>query len=66
MEEIRCGSCRRLLARGTANCLEIKCPRCGTINHVRATSSPSERPRASDSESALGTAQDHRAARLHP
>ncbi|RJF84866.1 Com family DNA-binding transcriptional regulator [Azospirillum cavernae] len=49
MEEIRCGSCAKLLARGTAEMLEIKCSRCGTINHVRVKNPPSERPRASDS-----------------
>ena len=35
--EIRCGSCGRLLAKGTGT-IEIKCPRCRTINHVRAAS----------------------------
>ncbi|SMH62542.1 zinc finger domain-containing protein [Azospirillum agricola] len=49
MEEIRCGSCRRLLARGTAEMLEIKCPRCGTMNHVRVMNPLPERPRAPDS-----------------
>ncbi|WP_423315742.1 Com family DNA-binding transcriptional regulator [Azospirillum sp. 11R-A] len=49
MEEIRCGSCAKLLARGTAEMLEIKCPRCGTLNHVRVANPPPERPRASDS-----------------
>lgn len=33
--EIRCGHCNRLLAKGTAHELSIKCPRCGCINHVR-------------------------------
>ena len=33
-EEIRCGQCGRLLARGEAVNLAIKCPRCGTINHI--------------------------------
>lgn len=35
--EIRCGSCGRLLAKGTGT-IEIKCPRCRTINYVRAAS----------------------------
>lgn len=33
--EIRCGQCNRMLAKGMALDLSIKCPRCGTINHVR-------------------------------
>jgi phage FluMu protein Com len=34
-KEIRCGNCGRLLAKGTAIALEIKCPRCGEIKYVR-------------------------------
>ena len=33
-EEIRCGQCGRLLAKGEAVNLAIKCPRCGTINQI--------------------------------
>lgn len=33
--EIRCGHCERLLGKGIASDLEIKCPRCGTLNHLR-------------------------------
>ncbi len=40
--EIRCGHCNRLLGKGTARDLEIKCPRCGALNHVRDTSPCSE------------------------
>lgn len=54
LEEIRCGQCARKLAAGAYTRLEIKCPRCGTLNVLRASaadcSSPSptpERPRAS-------------------
>lgn len=39
-KEIRCEMCRRLLAKGEALCLAIKCPRCGAINHVTANGSP--------------------------
>ena len=28
-KEIRCGHCNRLLAKGEALYLELKCPRCG-------------------------------------
>ncbi|MFW5499575.1 MULTISPECIES: Com family DNA-binding transcriptional regulator [unclassified Maridesulfovibrio] len=38
-EEIRCGHCGRLLAKGHATDIEIKCPRCGTLNHLRTMSS---------------------------
>ncbi|TAN64767.1 MAG: Com family DNA-binding transcriptional regulator [Magnetospirillum sp.] len=48
MESIRCGNCHRLLARGRFDAIEIKCPRCGTLNHVRAKSPDPERPRASN------------------
>ncbi|MGU9816039.1 zinc finger domain-containing protein [Pseudomonas sp. LF135] len=38
LKEIRCGSCNRLLARtGGFTELQIKCSRCGTLNHVKAT-----------------------------
>ncbi|WP_460117517.1 Com family DNA-binding transcriptional regulator [Pseudomonas sp. S2_C03] len=38
LKDYRCGHCQRLLARmaGRAE-LQIKCSRCGTLNHVRAT-----------------------------
>lgn len=36
-KEIRCGYCNRLLGKGTALDMTIKCPRCGCINHVRDT-----------------------------
>ncbi|WP_082702404.1 zinc finger domain-containing protein [Pseudacidovorax intermedius] len=37
MYEIRCGQCRRKLAMADAGSVEIKCPRCGTLNHWRAS-----------------------------
>lgn len=41
-KEIRCGHCNKLLGIGTARDLEIKCPRCGTLNHLRDASPSSE------------------------
>lgn len=38
MREIRCTRCAKLLARGEAVYLEIRCPRCKTDNTVRAES----------------------------
>ncbi|WP_460032470.1 Com family DNA-binding transcriptional regulator [Megalodesulfovibrio paquesii] len=38
MDQIRCGQCNKLLAKGEALNLAIKCPRCGAMNHVRAAS----------------------------
>ncbi|WP_230680872.1 zinc finger domain-containing protein [Paracidovorax cattleyae] len=35
MLEVRCGSCHKLLARADG-IVEIKCPRCGALNHWRA------------------------------
>lgn len=33
MREIRCGKCNKKLGAGVYLQLEIKCPRCGVINH---------------------------------
>lgn len=39
LKDLRCGKCARLLARtGGYIELQIKCARCGALNHVRATS----------------------------
>jgi Mu-like prophage protein Com. len=45
--EIRCGNCNRLLAKGQAHDLEIKCLRCGAYNHLSAASTDPEGRRAS-------------------
>lgn len=60
MESIRCGSCNRLLLRAKPDAMvrgiEVKCPRCGTLNHIslRAQGKPAspapERQRASSPE----------------
>lgn len=47
--EIRCGVCNKLLGKGTALDMEIKCPRCKAVNHVRAQS-PCSEPREGQSE----------------
>ncbi|MGE7993353.1 Com family DNA-binding transcriptional regulator [Pseudomonas sp. NPDC089554] len=39
LEDIRCGNCKRLLARvGRGTQLQIKCSRCGVLNHVKIVS----------------------------
>ncbi len=43
LEEIRCGQCNKLLAKGRCNQLEIKCPRCRTISQIRTESPIPER-----------------------
>lgn len=43
-KDIRCGHCHRKLASGHYIELSIKCPRCGTLNHLRATSPTPEHP----------------------
>lgn len=58
MTEVRCASCGRLLAKGSdCQTLEIKCPRCGAYNTIRATSPTPERrgaPKgASDDQTAV-------------
>jgi phage FluMu protein Com len=47
MQEIRCGTCNRKLGAGEYRRLSIKCPRCGTLNQLRAESPEPERPGAS-------------------
>ena len=37
-QDIRCGACGRKLGEGAYQVLSIKCPRFGTINHLRAES----------------------------
>ncbi|MYM32276.1 Com family DNA-binding transcriptional regulator [Duganella sp. CY15W] len=46
MKEIRCGSCHKKLGQGEYTWLSIKCPRCGTLNHLRTESPEPERQRA--------------------
>lgn len=41
IKEIRCPHCNRLLAKGEALYLELKCPRCGAYTILRATSAKS-------------------------
>ncbi|WP_122282718.1 Com family DNA-binding transcriptional regulator [Pseudomonas syringae group genomosp. 3] len=39
LKDFRCGQCKKLLARmGDHTELQIKCSRCGTLNHVKAAS----------------------------
>nr|WP_269792649.1 Com family DNA-binding transcriptional regulator [Stenotrophomonas sp. Iso1] len=41
---MRCGACARLLAKGTGLYeLQIKCTRCGVLNHMKAESLPMDR-----------------------
>ncbi|MCP1457010.1 Com family DNA-binding transcriptional regulator [Pseudomonas kilonensis] len=45
MQEIRCGECHRKLANVRSFIdLQIKCPRCRTLNHLKAPSLLSECP----------------------
>ncbi|TBV12743.1 Com family DNA-binding transcriptional regulator [Stutzerimonas kirkiae] len=47
MFDIRCGGCGRLLCRAAGSySLQIKCPRCRTLNHLKAPEPPSRPPRA--------------------
>jgi phage FluMu protein Com len=47
METVRCGSCSKLLAKADFVEIEIKCPRCSTLNFVKAKSLKPERLGAS-------------------
>ncbi|MDO5623778.1 MAG: Com family DNA-binding transcriptional regulator [Pseudomonadota bacterium] len=42
--DVRCGHCSKKLAVGQFLSLQIKCPRCGTLNHLRADR-PTPEPR---------------------
>ncbi|WP_424966550.1 Com family DNA-binding transcriptional regulator [Metapseudomonas otitidis] len=47
MQDIRCGHCGRKLAAASGfNEIQIKCPRCRTLNHLKAESLPSAPPSA--------------------
>jgi len=50
-QEVRCANCNRKLAMGVFQLLNIKCPRCGTLNSLRVQATPPTRvpPRAFDS-----------------
>ncbi|MFZ6748501.1 Com family DNA-binding transcriptional regulator [Undibacterium sp. Ren11W] len=47
MQEIRCGNCHKKLGEGDYRRLNIKCPRCRTLNMLSAESATPERPGAS-------------------
>ncbi|MBQ0714188.1 MAG: Com family DNA-binding transcriptional regulator [Paraperlucidibaca sp.] len=39
LNDVRCGSCSRLLAKASRfDEIQIKCPRCGTLNNLKAMS----------------------------
>ncbi|GAB7492603.1 hypothetical protein Bwad001_13270 [Bilophila wadsworthia] len=42
LKEIRCHKCGKLLAKGEALVLELKCPRCKAYNFLRAVSARPE------------------------
>ncbi|WP_420854962.1 Com family DNA-binding transcriptional regulator [Shinella kummerowiae] len=48
LKNIRCGACSALLFRAgqdaIANTIEIKCRRCGTMNHLRPAEPAPDRP----------------------
>ncbi|WP_325436895.1 Com family DNA-binding transcriptional regulator [Pseudomonas nitroreducens] len=47
MTDIRCGHCNRLLARASGTFdVQIKCPRCRTLNHLKAKSLPTAAPKS--------------------
>ncbi|UTW12924.1 Com family DNA-binding transcriptional regulator [Marinobacterium rhizophilum] len=50
MHDIRCSRCQKLLARAVFAVIEIKCPRCKTLNTQRAPSPLSDRRQASEQE----------------
>ncbi|WP_072242817.1 MULTISPECIES: Com family DNA-binding transcriptional regulator [Gulbenkiania] len=59
MQDIRCGHCQRKLAEGRYIEITIKCPRCGTMNSLRAASPTPERRRAPTPGENHGRQSDH-------
>jgi len=55
MQEVRCGTCNKLLAKASYQQIEIKCPRCRAINHLKAVEPPNSVPRAPVKEKPDGT-----------
>lgn len=53
MNEFRCGACNRKLGEGEFTQIMIKCPRCGTMNNLRALRPLPECPSAPMKESAM-------------
>ena len=39
--DIRCSHCNKLLCKGCVEWLEIKCPRCGTVENIKISSNNS-------------------------
>ncbi|WP_084403969.1 Com family DNA-binding transcriptional regulator [Marinobacterium litorale] len=56
MQEIRCSKCQKLLAKAQFLALEIKCPRCNTMNSLRVLNPAPERQRAPIKEMKHGKA----------
>ncbi|WP_082542426.1 MULTISPECIES: zinc finger domain-containing protein [unclassified Mesorhizobium] len=57
MKDIRCGKCRALLFRasGATSAIEIKCRRCGVINHLRPNEPQSERQERQERDQSCGS-----------
>lgn len=41
MQTVRCGKCSKMLAKADFVRIEIKCPRCGTLNQMMSASNTS-------------------------
>jgi phage FluMu protein Com len=51
MQVVRCGQCSKKLAEAVYTFLSIKCPRCRTLNHLKATELPISATRSPDNGS---------------
>ncbi|MBA4381044.1 MAG: Com family DNA-binding transcriptional regulator [Sideroxydans sp.] len=58
METVRCGKCTKLLAKADYVQIEIKCPRCGTLN-LKVKNLEPERQGASIRKEAHHDQKDH-------
>ncbi|MFN3882955.1 MAG: Com family DNA-binding transcriptional regulator [Nitrincola lacisaponensis] len=56
MQDVRCMQCQKLLARAVYSALDIKCPRCNTMNSLRVQNPIPERQRVPNQEIINGKA----------
>ncbi|HGM5039169.1 TPA: Com family DNA-binding transcriptional regulator [Stenotrophomonas maltophilia] len=61
MENLRCGGCAKLLGKADGyRQIQIKCPRCGVLNHMKAQSLSSDRLERHEEGSTLEERTDPR------
>jgi phage FluMu protein Com len=63
MQQVRCRHCDRLLCKAKFIEIELKCPRCKTLNYMKVTELQTQTPRVSQyKEKPRGNVQSKRTA----